>query len=246
MRLPRQDTRMTLSAEHPREALARDEAMLDAVQPGAEPLVRWYTPSAPALVLGLALRQRADEVVDRARCLAAGVEVLERRAGGGAVLVDDGMVCCSVCVALPDARVGDDLTESYRWLGEQFGAWLGLRRVDVAEARADVAALKARSDPLGRVLRDVCYGALSPHEVVNDHAAKVVGLAQIRRRHAALYQAGILLRDQSALADLLRVPDEATREALRAELRKRSAGVSADLIQPEQFLQPGRQTRVPG
>ena len=161
------------------------------------------------------------------------------------MLVDDGMVCCSVCVALPDARVGDDLTESYRWLGEQFGAWLGLRRVDVAEARADVAALKARSDPVARVLRDVCYGALSPHEVVNDQGAKVVGLAQIRRRHAALYQAGILLRDKSALADLLLVPD-AARDGLRAELRRRSAGVSADLIQPEQFLQSGRQTRVPG
>ncbi len=31
--------------------------------------------------------------------------------------------------------------------------------------------------------------------------AKVVGLAQVRRQHAALFQVGILLRDQSPLAD---------------------------------------------
>jgi lipoate-protein ligase A len=227
---------MTLSAEHPREALARDEAMLEAVQPGAEPLLRWYRPTAPALVLGLALRHRADEVIDRARCRAAGVEVLERRAGGGAVLLDEGMVCCSVCVALPDARVGDDLTESYRWLGERLATHLGLRRVEVAEARADVAALKASPEPVARLLLDACYGALSPHELANKQGAKVVGLAQVRRRHAALYQAGILLRDQSPLADLLRVPDEASREVLRGELRRRSAGFSGGLIQAEQFL----------
>jgi lipoate-protein ligase A len=227
---------MTLSAEDPREALARDEAMLEDVQPGSQPLVRWYTVTAPALVLGLGLRQRADELVDRARCLAAGVEVLERRAGGGAVLLDAEMVCCTVCVPLPDPRVGDDLTASYRWLGEYFAARLGLRRVEVAEAREDVAALRGRPDAAARLLLGACYGSLSPHEVVDGHGAKVVGLAQVRRRHAALYQVGILLRDQSPLADLLRVPDDVTREALRDELRRRTAAISAGLIQPEQFL----------
>src|SRR5882762_10500506 len=76
MRLPRQDTSMSLPAEHPRDALFRDEALLDAllpgpvthgtpmpetvapgsarrddapggrVRPGVTPLVRWWVASA--------------------------------------------------------------------------------------------------------------------------------------------------------------------------------------------------------
>jgi len=230
MRLPRQDTLVTLSAEPPRDALARGEALLEA----STPTVRWYTVSQPALVLGLALHYRADDVVDRVACAERGIEIVKRSAGGGAVLLEpDGMVCCTVCLPQPDPRTGTDVTESYRWLGDYFANRLGLRRVEVAEARQDVAALRNEGNLL---LLNTCYGALSPHEAVNSARAKVVGLAQVRRKHAALFQAGILLRDQSGLADLLRVPNEAARLALRAELQKRSAGVSAGLIEPEQFL----------
>jgi lipoate-protein ligase A len=230
MRLPRQDTPLTLSAEPPRDALARDEALLDA----AGPATRWYTVTRPAVVVGLALHRRIAEVVDTDCCAERGIDVFARLAGGGAVLLDPGgMICCTVCVPLPDPRVGADLTESYRWLGEHFAARLGLRHVEVAEARADIATLRAQNNTL---VLNACYGALSPHEVVNADGAKIVGLAQVRRKHAALFQVGILLRDQSPLADLLRMPDEATRENVRAELRRRSAGISARLVQPEQLL----------
>src|SRR5689334_18133363 len=134
MRLPRQDTPATISAETPREALAHDEALLRDVDRGM--LVRWYMVTSPALVLGLALRHRRDQVVDWDRCRAASVDVLDRSAGGGAVLLDEGMLCCTI--ALPDAE--PDLTESYRWLGDHFAQRLGLRRVETAEARADVSA----------------------------------------------------------------------------------------------------------
>src|SRR5437867_7004223 len=56
MRLPRQDTTMSLPAEDPRAALARDEAMLDSLSQAAEPLVRWWVASSPAVVVGLGLR----------------------------------------------------------------------------------------------------------------------------------------------------------------------------------------------
>jgi lipoate-protein ligase A len=68
----------------------------------------------------------------------------------------------------------------------------------------------------------------------------LVGIAQVRRRHAALFQFGILLRDQSALADYLQVPDESTREKLRAVLRQRTVGLESLLdvlaLEPDQFL----------
>jgi len=231
MRQPRHDTPLSLPAEHPREALAHDEALLDEVQPDGLPLERWYVAASSAVVVGLGLRRRVSEVVDLARCDAAGIEVLVRRAGGGAVLVGpDRMLCGAICVPLPDSKLGDDLTESYRWLGEHFSAGLvasgvqQARRVEVDEARADVGMLKAGDDTVSRLLLAACYGALSPHEVVVG-TAKLVGLAQVRRRHAALFQVGVLLQDQSPLADWLMVPDEPTRAALRTALARRTVGL---------------------
>lgn len=239
MRLPRHDTSLSLSGEEPHEALAADMALLEHVRD--QPLLRWYVVNRPAVVLGLALHHRREQVVDAERCRRAGVEVLERAAGGGAVLLDDGMLCAAVCV--PNAEA--DLTESYRWLGQHFAARLGLRRVEVAEARADVVSLR------GSPLLSTCYGALSPHELVNAAGAKVVGFAQVRRRHAALFQVGILLRDQSGLADFLQVED---REALRRELHRKSAGLEwqaslpqlVDRIDLQELLQTTREPRVPG
>jgi lipoate---protein ligase len=238
MRLPRHVTPHRLPAEPPREALARDQALLDEVRPDGPLLERWYVTSSAAVVVGPAVRHRLADVVDPGRCAARGVEVLHRRAGGGAVLVDrDMMLCGAICLPLPHPLgASDDLTASYRWLGEHL-AWrladMGVRdarRVEVEQARGDVAALKSLGDAVSQLLLLACYGALSPHEVVVGRA-KLVGLAQVRRRHAALFQLGVLLQDQSPLADLLVVPDEDTREALRAALRQRTVGL-AQLLDP--------------
>jgi lipoate-protein ligase A len=223
MRLPRHDTSLRLPAEPPREGLLRDEALLSHVGVGHELVERWWTPSSPAVVVGLGLRHRLASIVDLERCRQAGVEVLDRSAGGGAVLVDEHMLCGAVCV--PIDLISSDLTDSYRWIARYLLGFMSGRSVDVAEARADVAALRARGDPVSQLLLASCYGALSPHEIVDAEGRKVVGLAQIRRRHAALFQIGILLRDQSPLADFLNVPDEATREQLRAELQRRTVGL---------------------
>jgi lipoate---protein ligase len=230
MRLPRHDTPLSLSVEAPVDALRADEALLEAIAPGGGPLVRWYTVDRAALVLGMGQRAAVTSLVDTTR-----IEVLERRAGGGLVLLDEHMLCCAVCVALPDERTPADLTESYRWLGDHFAGalqQLGVpaRRVEVAEARASVAALKARTDPVAHLLRGICYAALSPHEVVVD-GHKIVGFAQIRRKHAALFQIGVLLRDQSPLSGFVR-SDAATRAALRTELTQRTIGLQQIISDP--------------
>ncbi|HEY1298031.1 MAG TPA: hypothetical protein VGJ60_33545 [Chloroflexota bacterium] len=182
--------------------------------------------------MGIGLRHRLASIVDLERCERADVEVLERRAGGGALLLDEHMLCGAV--ALPISRVSQDVTESYRWLGDLLLAALDLpraRRVEVAEARQDVSNLRASESPVARVLLTTCYGALSPHEIVID-GRKLVGLAQVRRRDAALFQFGLLLRDQSPLADYLQVPDDPTRETLRTELRTRTVGLTAVTDRP--------------
>jgi lipoate-protein ligase A len=137
------------------------------------------------------------------------------------------MLCGAVCV--PADGLSRDITESYRWIGDQlvtdlYQCGVAARRVDVDEARADVAALRAATDEVSRLLLAACYGALSPHELAVGHS-KLVGLAQVRRRHAVLYQFGILLQDQSRLADYLVVPNEHSRDEMRDALRKRTVGL---------------------
>jgi lipoate-protein ligase A len=233
MRQPRHDTPLSLPAEHPREALARDEQLLEQVDGlGGQPLERWWVASTPAIVVGLGLRNRLTEIVDVGYCQATGVDVFDRRAGGGVVLVDGHMVCGAVCVPQPDHGAGNDLVESYRWLGDRLVSRvqaLGIntaRRVEVDEARADVRALRAIDDPVAALLLKTCFGALSPHEIVVG-GRKLVGLAQIRRRHAALFQFGILVRDQSPVADYLIVSEQSTRARLRAELVRRTVGLDS-------------------
>jgi lipoate-protein ligase A len=223
---------MSLPAEEPGAAIAADEALLDRIQPDGKPLERWWLASSPAIVAGIGLRSRLAAVIDFERCRAAGIQVLQRRAGGGALLLDTGnMLCGAICA--PTSAISSDVTESYRWLGDYLAAGLNemgilAHRVEVEEARADVAALRSADDAVSRILLSTCYGALSPHEVTaaNEHA-KVVGLAQVRRRHAALFQIGILLKDQSGLADYMNVPDEPVRKLLRAELARRTIGLQA-------------------
>jgi lipoate-protein ligase A len=210
MRLPRHDISLRLPVLDVSTGIQGDEALLDSVS--SEALVRFWLPATSAVVVGL----RPLELV--------GATVLRRRAGGGAVLVDDQMLCGAVCV--PIEQVAADVTESYRWLGDLLAGVLGGRRVEVDEARADVAGLRARADSVSRLLLACCYGALSPHEVVDLDGRKIAGLAQVRRRHAALFQFGILFRDQSPLADLLDIHEE-DRAALRRELRQRSGAVSS-------------------
>ena len=181
-------------------------------------------------MVGIGLHHRLDTVVDLRRCAAAGVDVIQRRAGGGALLLDANVLCGAV--ALPIASVEADITESYRWLADRLVSVLtslGIqaRRAEVAEARADVAYLRASPDSQ---LLTTCYGALSPHEIVVDTdraVAKLVGLAQIRRRDAALFQFGVLLHDQSPLADYLRFPSDVERETLRAALKQRTVGLES-------------------
>ena len=226
MRLPRHDTSLSLPAEPPAAALSADEALLQTSD------FRLWTAAAPAVVVGIGLRHRLASIVDLERCGSAGVEVLERSAGGGALLLDEHMLCGAI--ALPISKVARDVTESYRWLADVLLSALDLpsaRRVEVAEARQDIAALRSWDSPVAKALLTTCYGALSPHEIVLE-GRKLVGLAQVRRRDAALFQFGVLLRDQSPLADYLLVPDESTRDHLRTELRDRTVGLTAVTDRP--------------
>jgi len=200
------------------EQLAGSLALLAGLEHTGVPAMRWYQFHPPALLLGSA--QRLHEV-DLAACTAAGVPVHRRRSGGGVVL-SDSLLLLDLALPPEDPLYTSDVTESYRWLGAVWAAALGAlgsaaRVVDIATARADAQLL----DPL---LRRVCFGGLSPYEVVVEQR-KIVGLAQVRRRTGALIQVGVYLQWVPERTAALVAATPAERARLTAQLGTRVVGL---------------------
>ncbi|MBI4492191.1 MAG: ligase [Chloroflexi bacterium] len=221
--------------------LARNVAMLEAVGRGqAPPTLRWYRYERACVVLGYGQTVRA---VDPQACAAHGVAVLRRPAGGSAVLADRGLLGLAIALPLPHPLALADLTESYRWLGETLAAALaGLgiptQLVSIAEARADAQAARAAADEADRVRSLACFGTFSPYEVAVGQR-KLVGLAQVRRGHAALYQVGFLLRSSTALLAQLLACSPAERAALARALEQRTVDLHTLLgreVEPQQII----------
>jgi lipoate-protein ligase A len=199
--------------------LATGSALLAGLEQTGLPALRWQRIEPPALLLGSA--QRTSEI-DLAACAAAGVSVHRRGSGGGIVLSDATLLLLDL--ALPEGHplLIRDVTESYRWLGEVWAAALRTLALDawpvpVALARADTQAL----EPL---LKRVCFGGRSPYEVLVGER-KLVGLAQIRRRGGALFQAGIYLRWAPSATAALLSATATERAALAERLGERVVGL---------------------
>ena len=94
-----------------------------ALPSGTERTVAVLTVERPALVLGSTQR---EDVVDRRRLAAAGVDLVRRRSGGGAVLVEPGRtVWIDIDVPVGDPLWTDDVGRSFGWLGRTWAAALG-------------------------------------------------------------------------------------------------------------------------
>ncbi len=214
--------RLLSSSQEPlRRQLALSEALLATMNEGSLPVLRWYISEQPVLVLG---NGQSVEVVDLDACRAQDVEVVRRTSGGTAVLLDRYAVSMEVVLPVGHPLLGGDIVSSYQWIGELWAQALhvlGIRQARAMPA-AEVRALPAlaKDDPL----RLACYGTLSPFEPVVE-GMKVVGLSQVRRRSAVLYQVGAHLqwRPESLVALLALSTDE--RNSLTARLRTSAAGL---------------------
>jgi lipoate-protein ligase A len=144
---------------------------------GSGRLARWFSVDRPALVLGSAQR---DDVVDAEACAAAGVEVVRRRSGGGAVLLLPGEVTwLDVVVPAGDPLWVDDVGRSMLWFGEVWAdALRALGEHDVAVHRGAL-----RSSPWSRL---VCFDG-----EVTVGGSKTVGISQRRTRAWARLQAAV-------------------------------------------------------
>lgn len=169
--------------------------------PVRAPRVQVWTYPTPGVVFGCAQARLHAEAAQAARTDCA---LVQRRAGGGAVLVGPWMLSSSI-VLPPDHRLlAGGTVSSYRWLGALHA---GLMRDYGIPAHALSPAELARR-PNDPSLGWACFGGLSPWEVVA-HDRKLVGLAQLRRRDGVLLTTGTLLHrpDWALLCEALDRPD---------------------------------------
>jgi lipoate---protein ligase len=141
----------------------------------------WFEVDRPAIVLG---SSQPIGHLDVDACAQRGVEVVRRRSGGGAVLLEpDDVVWVDVLLPPSDPRWTDDVGESALWLGR---AWQS------ALAELGVGATSVHS---GAMLRAewssrVCFAGRGAGEVMRGDA-KVVGISQRRSRAAARFQCAL-------------------------------------------------------
>lgn len=131
-------------------------------------------PTAPAVVLGSA--QRFGE----AGTPVHGTEVVMRRSGGGAVVLEPG-VSVWVDVVLPrhDVLWNDDVSRSTQWLGQVWVAALASLGVE-----ASVHDGPTDRHPMARA---ACFAGLGSGEVIGG-GGKLVGISQRRTRAGARFQ----------------------------------------------------------
>jgi lipoate---protein ligase len=205
------------------EQRSGDAATLHAAWPGvvARPerrAVAVCRVTGPAVVLGAA---QPDAVLDAARVAAAGVPVVRRRSGGGAVLVTpDDPVWVDVWVPVGDLLWEVDVGRAFDWLGDTWVA--ALERWGIGGVTAHRGGYLACT----RWSRLVCFGGIGTGEVVTGDGRKVVGLAQRRNRHGAWFHAASYLQwEPRRMVQLLALPDS-ERDAAADGLGAAVAGVS--------------------
>jgi lipoate---protein ligase len=181
-------------------------------------------------VLGCSQRQLRADIERR---LHGRVPLLERDAGGGAVLTGPWLV--SVSVVLPHAHpwVAGGLVDSYRRIAQVHVA--ALHEIGVrARALPPNALPRADASSVNRGVDWACFGALSPWEVVDAQGRKLVGLAQQRRQSGVLLVAGTLVGspDWTLLCDAMGYPGD--EHALR-ECTVSAKDIAGCDIEPHRF-----------
>ncbi len=143
------------------------------------PTVWIHRVDRPALVLGSTQR---EPLIDTERAAANGIEVCQRRSGGGLVFVDpQTSLWIDVIVPRGHELWSDDVGLAFDWLGQTWSEALAASGVT-----GTIAVHRGRllHPDLGRI---ICFAGIGPGEVLVG-GRKVVGLSQRRTHDAARFQ----------------------------------------------------------
>ena len=175
----------------------------------AHPTLTWWAIDRPTLVLGSA---QPATTVDAPAAAAAGVEVVRRASGGGAVLLDPRDVVWADLVIPPGhPRWDDDVIAAARWVGD---AWV--EALVALGLPADTLACHHGGLVRSRWSDSICFAGLGPGEV-RVAGRKVVGISQRRTRAGVRFQIAVLRRwDPVGIVALLALDDAARASAVDA------------------------------
>ena len=193
-----------------------------SARPAGERSIVVYDVTRPTLVLG---SSQKDDTVDWDRVRRRGAEVVHRRSGGSAVLVEPGSArWVDVTIPAGDPLWDHDVGRAFHWLG---AAWAEVLTAAGLPARRHDGAM--RSTPWSAW---VCFAGLGPGEVTVG-GRKVVGLSQRRTREAVLFQCcAAVTWEPERLLDLLALDDaDRARGAVDLAGVAAGAGTGIDLVQ---------------
>ena len=175
----------------------------------ASPTIWWHEVTEPALVLG---SSQLESTIDHDACAHAGIDVVRRRSGGGAVLLLPGEVFW-LDVIVP--RQNDTSLDDVRASMCRIGSIVSDALVAAAPDLAELVEVHRGSLETTEWSSTICFDGLGPGEVVFD-GAKLVGLSQRLTRQAARFQAcWHTVYDPRALVELLSVASRPALDALR-------------------------------
>ena len=141
------------------------------------PSVWWCRPTDDSIVLG---SRQSAALLDAEACRRAGLSIVHRRSGGGAVLMRRSSILW-VDAVLPAGLAPDDVRGSMVWVGE---CWRDVLDPLVAGVLT-VHDGEMRSSPWSEL---VCFAGVGPGEVMTGED-KLVGLSQRRTRRGIRVQA---------------------------------------------------------
>jgi lipoate-protein ligase A len=169
----------------------------------------------PTVVLGST--QRA-ETISAEQAVASGVEVVRRRGGGGAVLLQPGdHLWLEAWIPRDDPLWEADVVAAAQWAG----AWWYDALAKLGAGACVVHQGRSEPGPHGAL---VCFSGRGPGEVFHG-GRKVMGLSQWRSREGSLFHTCAYTRwDPTPLADLLDL-DPSTRRDLMRDLARSAVGL---------------------
>lgn len=200
--------------------MAVDEALMGSLALGGGPTLRFYAWSPQCFSIGRF--QHALDLTAGARAELGRTWV--RRPTGGRALLHAVEVTYSVAAPLDERAVGGSVLESYRKIADALLHGLALLgvRAELAPA-ADPEALRGNPS---------CFDSPSDYEILVD-GRKLVGSAQMRRRHALLQHGSILLEGCSQQSfEGLAFPDEPVRAVAAAHGATRAVSLAEVLGSP--------------
>lgn len=207
------------------------KAITDYLECGvSKPAVLLWQYQAPAIIMGRS--QRPDEG-QLQRAEQAGLPIMRRGSGGGAVLAGPWMLSFTVFIPTEHQIAGLDIINIFGWL----------ERIWIAALESVGVACKGVDKPLIDYSKQVskqhevewaCYAALSHGEVVSLDNRKLVGLAQIRKRQGIALVSGLHLSscDWSLLSQVVvdRPEQGAILESLNCDAEQLSGIAGEELL----------------